>query len=90
MPDWEAENESEHDVSVVTETQKEVKKPPLYMVLLHNVDYTTMEHHEDIPDSADTGDPSRPQGEFWHRNERPGAEAIESVKLDESTNEKPR
>lgn len=55
-----------------------------------HVDYTTVEHHEDIPDSADTGDPSRPQGEFWHRNERPGAEAIESVTLDESKNKKPR
>jgi ATP-dependent Clp protease adaptor protein ClpS len=43
MPDWEAGNESEHDVSVITETQKEVKKPPLYKVLLHNDDYTTME-----------------------------------------------
>ena len=46
-----------------------------------HVDYTAMEHHEDIPDSADTGDPSRPQGEFWHRNERPGAEAIRNVRL---------
>jgi ATP-dependent Clp protease adaptor protein ClpS len=38
-----ADNESEHDVGVITETQKEVKKPPLYKVLLHNDDYTTME-----------------------------------------------
>ena len=43
MPDWEADNESEHDVGVVTESQKQVKKPPLYKVLLHNDDYTTME-----------------------------------------------
>ena len=48
-----------------------------------HIDYTAMEHHEDIPDSADTGDPSRPQGEFWHRNERPDADAIEKVRLDE-------
>jgi hypothetical protein len=41
-----------------------------------HIDYTAMEHHEEIPDSGDTGDPSRPQGEFWHQNERPGAEAI--------------
>lgn len=27
----------------MTETQKTVKKPPLYKVLLHNDDYTTME-----------------------------------------------
>ena len=40
---WEADGESEHDVGVVTESHKEVKKPPLYKVLLHNDDYTTME-----------------------------------------------
>jgi ATP-dependent Clp protease adaptor protein ClpS len=28
---------------VVTETEKKLKKPPLYKVLLHNDDYTTME-----------------------------------------------
>lgn len=39
MPGW----EDEHDGGVVTETQKTVKKPPLYKVLLHNDDYTTME-----------------------------------------------
>ena len=43
MPDWEADDASEHDVGVVTETQKQVKKPPLYKVLLHNDDYTTQE-----------------------------------------------
>ena len=41
MPDWDAD--SEHDVGVVSETQKQVKKPPLYKVLLHNDDYTSME-----------------------------------------------
>ena len=35
--------EDEHDGGVATETQKTVKKPPLYKVLLHNDDYTTME-----------------------------------------------
>src|SRR5688500_2803920 len=39
MPGW----EDEHEGGVVTETQKTVKKPPLYKVLLHNDDYTTME-----------------------------------------------
>ncbi len=39
MPGW----EDEHEGRVVTETQKTVKKPPLYKVLLHNDDYTTME-----------------------------------------------
>ena len=41
MPDW--DEESEHDAGVVTETKKAVKKPPLYKVLLHNDDFTTME-----------------------------------------------
>ena len=39
-------------------------------------DYTEIAHHEEMPDSSDSGDPSRPQGEFWHRNERPGVSAI--------------
>ncbi len=43
MPDWEEDDEQEHDVAVVTETQKKLKKPPLYKVLLHNDNYTTME-----------------------------------------------
>ena len=33
----------ERDLGVVTETEKRVKVPPLYKVLLHNDDYTTME-----------------------------------------------
>jgi len=43
MADWEVDNAPDADVGVVTETQKQVKKPPLYKVLLHNDDYTTME-----------------------------------------------
>ncbi len=43
MPEWEESHENEHDVGVLTETKKKVKKPPLYKVLLHNDDYTTME-----------------------------------------------
>ena len=31
------------DHEVVTKTKKKLKKPPLYKVLLHNDDYTTME-----------------------------------------------
>lgn len=34
---------SDRDLGVVTETDKRVKVPPLYKVLLHNDDYTTME-----------------------------------------------
>jgi hypothetical protein len=55
-----------------------------------HIDYTAMEHHGEIPDSADTGDISRPQGEFWHRNERPGAEAIDAVRLESSRKNPPR
>lgn len=33
----------EHDEEVVTESATRLKKPPLYKVLLHNDDYTTME-----------------------------------------------
>lgn len=45
MSDWENGHEDEHDGEggVATETKKKVKKPPLYKVLLHNDDYTTME-----------------------------------------------
>lgn len=35
--------ETEFDREVVTETQKKLKRPPLYKVLLHNDDYTTKE-----------------------------------------------
>lgn len=41
MPDW--EDEPGHEGGVLTETEKQVKKPPLYKVLLHNDDFTTME-----------------------------------------------
>ena len=33
----------EHDEAVVTESKHKLKKPPLYKVLLHNDDYTTMD-----------------------------------------------
>lgn len=33
----------ERDLGVVTESERRVKLPPLYKVLLHNDDYTTME-----------------------------------------------
>jgi len=35
--------ETDFDLGVVTETEKKLKKPPLYKVLLHNDDYTTKE-----------------------------------------------
>lgn len=39
MPEWDDEFEN----SVITESKQEVEKPPLYKVLLHNDDYTTMD-----------------------------------------------
>jgi len=33
----------DHDDGVITETEKKLKPPPMYKVLLHNDDYTTME-----------------------------------------------
>ena len=35
--------ENERDEAVVTENKPKLKKPPLYKVLLHNDDYTTMD-----------------------------------------------
>jgi ATP-dependent Clp protease adaptor protein ClpS len=37
------DNENELDRGVITETEKKLKKPPLYKVLLHNDNYTTQE-----------------------------------------------
>jgi ATP-dependent Clp protease adaptor protein ClpS len=39
MPDFDVER----DDAVVTESKPKLKKPPLYKVLLHNDDYTTMD-----------------------------------------------
>ncbi|NNE65010.1 MAG: ATP-dependent Clp protease adaptor ClpS [Pyrinomonadaceae bacterium] len=33
----------DHDEEVLTETKEKLEKPPMYKVLLHNDDYTTME-----------------------------------------------
>ncbi len=43
MPEWDDEDEGEPGTGVLTETKKKVDKPPLFKVLLHNDDYTTME-----------------------------------------------
>jgi ATP-dependent Clp protease adaptor protein ClpS len=39
MPEWEQERED----AVATKDEQEVRKPPLYKVLLHNDDFTTMD-----------------------------------------------
>jgi len=38
-----ADLDSEREEAVVTESKPRLKKPPLYKVLLHNDDYTSME-----------------------------------------------
>lgn len=43
MSDWEDEPSEGSATGVATETQKKTEKPPLYKVLLHNDDYTSME-----------------------------------------------
>ncbi len=40
MSDW---PEVDRDDGVVTDTERKLKPPPMYKVLLHNDDYTTME-----------------------------------------------
>jgi len=43
MPEWDNEDDDEPGTGILTETKKKVEKPPLFKVLLHNDDYTTME-----------------------------------------------
>ncbi|MCA9817397.1 MAG: ATP-dependent Clp protease adapter ClpS [Candidatus Obscuribacterales bacterium] len=43
MSNWDPSHQTDHEEKVVTKTKKKVKKPPLYKVLLHNDDFTTME-----------------------------------------------
>jgi ATP-dependent Clp protease adaptor protein ClpS len=40
MPDF---PDSEHDSSVLTESETKLEKPKMYKVVLHNDDFTTME-----------------------------------------------
>jgi len=45
MPEWDDDNDDldDNNTGVATETKQKVEKPPLFKVLLHNDDYTTME-----------------------------------------------
>src|SRR5271170_3196466 len=43
VPDWAEDDNKQSQDGVLTESKPKVKKPPLYKVLLHNDDYTTME-----------------------------------------------
>jgi ATP-dependent Clp protease adaptor protein ClpS len=48
MPDWEEDNTPGHGVGTLAETARQIAKPPLFKVLLHNDDFTTMEFVVDI------------------------------------------
>ena len=48
MPDWEEDNTPGRGVGTLAETAKQIEKPPLFKVLLHNDDFTTMEFVVDI------------------------------------------
>jgi ATP-dependent Clp protease adaptor protein ClpS len=43
MSGWDDDLPEDSDSDVATETKKKVEKPPLYKVLLHNDDYTSMD-----------------------------------------------
>ena len=43
MPEWEEDDAGTPDEAVLTESKQKLEKPPLYKVLLHNDDYTTMD-----------------------------------------------
>jgi len=43
VPDWEEDQGGDRQGGLLTEQKQKLKKPPLYKVLLHNDDYTTME-----------------------------------------------
>ena len=38
-----SEPDTLHETGTITSTEKELKEPPMYKVILHNDDYTTME-----------------------------------------------
>ena len=48
MPDWEEDGAPGHGVGRLAETAKQIEKPPLFKVLLHNDDFTTMEFVVDV------------------------------------------
>jgi ATP-dependent Clp protease adaptor protein ClpS len=43
MPDWDEDVDDGQGTGVLTDTKQKIEKPPLFKVLLHNDDYTTME-----------------------------------------------
>jgi ATP-dependent Clp protease adaptor protein ClpS len=43
MPDWAEDESPDNEQALLTEKKQKLEKPPLYKVLLHNDDYTTME-----------------------------------------------
>jgi ATP-dependent Clp protease adaptor protein ClpS len=43
MSGWDEDLSDDSETGVATETKKKVEKPPLYKVLLHNDDFTSMD-----------------------------------------------
>lgn len=43
MSDWDDDTSEDSETGVATESLKKTEKPPLYKVLLHNDDYTSMD-----------------------------------------------
>ncbi|MBX9688851.1 MAG: ATP-dependent Clp protease adaptor ClpS [Candidatus Obscuribacterales bacterium] len=43
MPDFDEDSFEDGETGVATESRRKVEKPPLYKVLLHNDDYTSMD-----------------------------------------------
>jgi ATP-dependent Clp protease adaptor protein ClpS len=43
MADWVPGNQEDSEEVLLTESKQKLKKPPLFKVLLHNDDFTTME-----------------------------------------------
>jgi ATP-dependent Clp protease adaptor protein ClpS len=43
MADWVPDGANEEEETLLTQSKQKLKKPPLFKVLLHNDDYTTME-----------------------------------------------
>ena len=48
MSEWQEDGTPGHGVGTLTETARQIEKPPLFKVLLHNDDFTTMEFVVDI------------------------------------------
>jgi len=67
MEDWPG---TEHDDGVITETEKKLEPPPMYKVLLHNDDYTTMEFVVQVLESVFHRNPTEATQIMLHIHKR--------------------